>query len=1219
MDCPKNIIKACFLYLDRMEKEGKLLLKDGDIEKIIKDVEKEFNSYMESVQKYEEKIQKLPYPELPQFHIISKYLISGANYVKENGAVSVSDETRKIVSMKTKHDVKADIEVFTVSGDVEGDLKNRVTESIALSNDDLAYFGVDSVSDGFKNVESIIMNHISSYLEQYHGQSNILDREEKQNLSNAIMGIALRLSKNEYIASRGNNPVDYKLLLDEKTTDDIKEAVANIPALKNTIDREYIDIEGMLGYIKDESNREFKEFLTNIPLLRSIGHKALVDEFASRYRTDSNLPFLEGFQKAKGKQLEVKYIPVDSQFNFFYNQGTRSSSETKFVTISTELEYLTDDLNKKDIKKVTPTEIILDVSKTSLSAQYAFNEDVPLVRECSEQSARKYFYNSNLSDGRISIEVVDESDNAPKGGGATVMRNIARSANNIIAGTGTGITGTAKSVVGQIAYSGTIDNIEELERQYTELCGVFEIKSPYVRLLTSLVRSDAETAMYFENSVMRVSELLKSKDGENLNGIYDEFTKNIIQKCSLVGLNVEDVNIFDARNNTKAILVSLAKDKDINRGSMSGVQLMEHCLFAPNNNFVKEVSGIQAGILTSLINSQSDTNIGITTRENLTGLKESINFVDSNMYYSVSESVYSKDESAIKQVLDKNNLSVKIQKEYLYKNAEKNYTSQIHTFLRTNFEFFIEALKNKDRGGIKNLEMVSAVADQTSDDFIFNISKSGTSTNDDVVSLYAEYLANNGELSEKTLLKLKSSSSDDENKYEGMSEEEIKKAKKYEKDREKHIKENELTECEMLSQSLDAFHACVQVFQKEFLEKTVIRSQMTESEIDTDNQNKNDGEVENQPAYEMNYYLPNELYNLYGDSTGLSSFVDFKNGYPYKSEDGSKIIFSVPTTFMKESWKEFIEEPVTYQTSLTNSELKDIVDNFTSKGKEELLHKSIAEDKEKAVVVSSRKIASVFNLYDIVSIASQRKEQDKPLIIMPVSTPEIEEAVRNIDNDFLKRNNIDIKAVKSENVATEINKANSKQLQYVLVSNYTPIARGLSLAETDRTIITNPIAKKGDGIQLLARGINPSKRILETNINLHDGGENIELSVKYGAKASEIDNFLSEVSELITYKDGHLYMSDENHDLESFAVEVAGNHELCSVDRTYTDKINDELKEANKVYKGFISGEYADTKETSFEKILVVTKPYEEKFQSQSMSSDEEMELDIDNLHQMTS
>jgi len=1210
MDCPKNIIKACFLYLDRMEKEGKLLLKDGDIEKIVKDVEKEFSSYMESVQKYEEKIQKLPYPELPQFHIISKYLISGANYVKENGTISVSDETRKIVSMKTKHDVKADIEVFTVSGDIEGDLKNRVIESIALSNDDLAYFGVDSASDGFKNVESILMNHISSYLEQYHGQSSILDREEKQNLSNAIMGIALRLSKNEYIASKGNNPVDYKLLLDEKTTDDIKEAVVNIPALKNTIDREYIDIEGMLSYIKDESNREFKEFLTNIPLLRSSGHKALVGEFVSRYRTDSNLPFLEGFQKAKGMQLEVKYIPVDSQFNFFYNQGTRSSSETKFVTISTELEYLTDDLNKKDIKKVTPSEIILDVSKTSLSALYTFDEDVPLVKECSERSDRKYFYNSSLSDGRIKIEVVDESDSAPKGGGATVMRDIARNANNIIAGTGTGITGTAKSVVGQIAYSGTIDNIEELERQYTELCGVFEIKSPYVRLLTSLVRSDSEIAMYFKNSVIQTRELFQKKDGKNLNEIYDEFTKNIIQKCSFVGLNVEDINIFDARNNTKMILESLAKDKDINRGGMSGVQLIEHCLFAPNNNFVKEVSGIQAGILTSLINSQSDTNIGITTRENLTGLKESINFVDSNVYHDVSESVYSKDESAIKQVLDKNNLSVKIQKEYLYKNAEKNYTSQIHTFLKTNFEFFIKALKNKDMNGINNLEIVSAEANQTSNDFIFNISKSGTSTNDDVVSLYAEYLANNGELSEKTLLKLKSSSLDEENNYDGMSEDEIKEAKAYKKKREKYIKKNGLTENEMLSRSLNAFHACVEVFQKEFLEKTIRCSQMADSERE-----KN----ENQSVYKMNYYLPNELYNLYGDSTGLASFVDFKNGYPYKSEDGSKMIFSIPTTFMKESWKEFIEEPVTYQTSLTNSELKDIVDNFTSKGKEELLHKSIAEDKEKAVVVSSRKIASVFNLYDIVSIASQRKEQDKPLIIMPVSTPEIEEAVRNIDNDFLKRNNIDIKTVKSENVATEINKANSKQLQYVLVSNYTPIARGLSLAETDRTIITNPIAKKGDGIQLLARGINPSKRILETNINLHDGGENIELSVKYGAKASEIDSFLSEVSELITYKDGRLYMSDENHDLESFAVEVAGNNELCSVDRTYTDKINDELKEANKVYKGFTSGEYADTKETSFEKILVVTKPYEEKFQSQSMPSDEEMELDIDNLHQMTS
>jgi hypothetical protein len=1218
MDCPKNIIKACFLYLDRMEKEGKLLLRDGDIEKIIKDVEKEFEGYMESVQKYEKKIQKLPYPELPQFHIVSKYLISGANFVKEKGTVSLSDETKKIVSMKSDHDINAEIEVFTVYADAEKDLQNRITESISLENDNLAYFGVDSTSDGLKNVESIVMGHISSYLEQYHGQSNIFDREEKQNLSNVIIGIALRLSKNEYVSSRGNNPVDYKMLLDEKTIDDIKEAIASMQTLKNTIDREHVDIEGVIGYIKDEVNRDFKEFLTSIPLLRSSSHKALIDEFSTRYRTDANSSFLEGFQKAKGMQLEVSFTPVDSQFNFFYSKGTRNSSEMKFVTISTELEYLTEDLNRKEIKSVKPKEITVDVSKTTVSTQFTFDDDVPLVKECSERSDRKYFYNSSLSDGRIKIEVVDESDSAPKGGGATVMRDIARNASNIIAGTGTGITGTAKSVVGQIAYSGTIDNIEELERQYTELCGVFEIKSPYVRLLTSLIRSDSEIALYFKNSVVQIREQFQKKDRNNLDKIYDEFTKEIIQKCSFVGLNVEDVNVFDARNSTRAILESLAKDKDIKSGGMSGVQLIEHCLYAPNNNFVKEVSGIQAGILTSLINSQSDTNIGITTRENLTGLKESINFIDSNVYHNVSGSIKSKEKPAIMQAFDKNNLSVKIQKEYLYKNAEKNYTSQIQTFLRANFDFFIKALKSKDSGGLNNLALVSAVADQTSNDFIFNISKSGTSTNDDVVSLYAEYLSNNGEFSEKTLLKLKSSSPDGEDRFEGMSEEEIKKAKKYEKEREKYIKENGLTECEMLNQSIDAFHACVKVFQEEFLEKTVLRSRMTDSEIDSDNQNRDDGEV-GQSVYEMNYYLPKELYNLYGDSTGLTSFVSFKDAYPYKTEDNSKIIFSIPTTFMKEKWKEFAEEPVFYQTSLTNSELKDIVDNFTSKGKEELLCKSIAKDKEKAVVVSSRKIASVFNLYDIVSVASQRNEQDKPLIIMPVSTPDIEEAVRNIDKDFLKRYNIDIKTVKSENVATEISKANSKQLQYVLVSNYTPIARGLSLAETDRTIITNPIAKKGDGIQLLARGINPSKKILETNINLHDGGENIDLSIKYGANAGEINDFLGEVSELIAYKDGRLYLSDENHDLESLAVEIADNNKLCSVGRTYTDKINDELREANKVYKGFTSGEYADTKETSFEKILVLTNPYIDKFQSQSVSSSEDAELDIDNLHQITS
>lgn len=1213
MDCPENTIKACFLYLDRMEKEGKLVLKDGDVKKIIKDIENEFVSYMDSIEKYEEKIQKLPYPEIPQFHIITKYLISGANYIKEKGAISTTDETRKIVSMKTKHDIIADIEVFTIPRETEEELKNRSIESITLIDDNLAHFGTDSVSGNHFSVETNVVKHISSYLEQYHGDFNIFDKEEIEKLTNVIVGTALRFSKNEYISSYGNNPVDYKLLLDERTIDNIKEAVINISELKNTIEREYINIDDMLNHIKNESNREFRDFLISIPLLRSSRYGVLLDEFNSRYISDTNFSFLQGFKQAKNMQLDVKYIPVNSKFSFFHESGMRETSEIKLVTISTELEYLTDNLNKKDVKEIVPSEIILDVSKKTMSASYNFDESVPLVKECSEQSARKYFYNSNLSDGRIAIEVVDESDNSPKGSGATVMRNIAKNAKNIIIGTGTGITGTAKSIVGQIAYSGNIDNIEELERQYTELCGVFEIKSPYVRLLASLIKSDHETAMYFKNSVVSVAKQFKSKNGNNINNIFDSFTKNIIQKCSLIGMNVEDINIFDAVKNTKGIFLFLAKDKNINLGNMNGEQLVEHCLFASNSSFAKEVSGIQAGILTSLINSQSDTNIGITTRENLTGLKESVNFVDSLSYHNTSEIIFSEDENMAMEILEKNNLSAKIQKEYLYKNAEKNYTSQIYTFLTTNFEFFIEALKNKDAGSIRNLEMVSSIANQTKDGFIFNISKSGTSTKDDVVSLYAEYIKNNGKISENTLLKLKNNNQDNEETKEEASEENIKKEKKYLQDRQKYIKTHNLTEKDLLSNSMDAFKACVKVFQEEFLEKIAKASRTTESEIENDNKNKDNRETrEEQISYEMNYYLPNELYNLYGDSTPLSAFVKFKDSYPYKKSDNSKMIFSVPTVFMKEKWKDFVREPVYHQTLLTNSDLKDIVDNFTSKGKEELLNKSIIENKEKVVVVSSRKIASIFNLYDIVAVASQRLEQDEQFVILSVSTPEIEGAVRNIDKDFLRLNNIGIKTVKSENIATEINKMNSKQLQYALVSNYTPIARGLSLAETDRTIITNPVTRKADGIQLLARGINPSKKILETNINLHDGGENIELSIKFGATAEKIDYFLNNASMLLDWDNGCLNMSDENSDLESFAYEVASDNSLCRIDRTYTDKINDELREANNVYKGFTSGRYADTKKTAFDDMLTITDAYQEKLQIQK---DEHLELNIDSLH----
>ena len=64
MKCPVSTIIATFLYLDRIDKEGKLLLKDGDVKKIVNDIEKNLDLYIKNVMDYKNSLTELPNPEI---------------------------------------------------------------------------------------------------------------------------------------------------------------------------------------------------------------------------------------------------------------------------------------------------------------------------------------------------------------------------------------------------------------------------------------------------------------------------------------------------------------------------------------------------------------------------------------------------------------------------------------------------------------------------------------------------------------------------------------------------------------------------------------------------------------------------------------------------------------------------------------------------------------------------------------------------------------------------------------------------------------------------------------------------------------------------------------------------------------------------------------------------------------------------------------------------
>ncbi|KAB7891273.1 hypothetical protein [Poseidonibacter ostreae] len=1151
MVCPRSAIIATFLYLDRVEKEGKLNLKsDSDIKKIISEVEVSLDKYISDVKKFDNSIKDLPHNDVPVFHIASKHSIGGANFIKEKGVQTIKDND-KTFEVQTSHKISPTLDSAVIqNGEIEKQLKERMANNISLPDDETVYIGVSKARDVSHKLENGIMNFLSEY-----NLREMFDLNEIDSLTDIIQKLSVTEIVNPYISSGSHKVKELALEFSEAKLDGIITAIESSP-LNSIIITANLDVPIMLESMKDTINLKYRTDLLDLINTKSMSFSKFKEEINYKYKTEDNMDFIDAVSVAKNLELNIAFKPLSHDMGILFTKKDKEEGELlRYAHIVSKKEVLNEKLNEKILVESIPKEVNIDLSGT-LSVHLDYDNDkVDLAKISSERTDRPYFYHSNLADGRIPILIIDESDTAPNGSSATVMREIAKKATNIVAGTGTGITGTARSIVSQLANSGTIDNIEELEKRFTELCGVFEIKSPFFKILYRAMNLDKGYRESFKRCLSDIANIKKnSKDASNISKRLEEYTKEVLgnfKNNDVLAPALENLNYFDAVKGSNKIFNGILNDKEFfNANYMhDGKKIFENFVFSLRSDIVKEVAGVQAGMLASLIMSQKDSSISITTREGLTGKKENMNFIDLEAQQEVKEKIFTNELED--EQLDVNVLAPKLISEYFNKKAELNYTAQVFTVLRNNFDSFVDAYRQSDKVGKSNLKILTDASDMTPKDFIYNTSKSGKSTTDDIKSLYVEYLKNNGALLPKTKA--------------GLTDE-----------------------------SLKAFEVALEVFEDYVINVHVLAK-----------------ETNNEKSYIMNYFAPENMYSLFGENKATKEILTTENAFPINLDTNKPYVFSVPIVFMKDSWKDFCENPISYTASMINTEITDILDNFTSKGKEELIQNSIFKN-EKPVIVSSRVATSIMNLYDTVAIASKRPQSNEKFIVLAVSTAETNRAIDKIDKEFLQKHNIEVVSVDSTKVAVEVAKANSKKLQFSVNSNYIPISRGLSLAESDDIIVTDNIDRKADAIQLLARGMNPSKNILDSDIQMFNGGNTFDVSINFSEEISKVHDFISNVEEKLEFThDGTMVLNDTNLELESYGKDMIRSKDTLNTKPTYSSLINEEIHRSNEVYKGFTSGKMSDTKDTEINKFFEASKTYEHVIESNNQDQEEENNIDF--------
>lgn len=1132
MDCPKTTLIACFLHLERLKREDKLLLGKGDVEKIITKIKDGFSNFMLEVEKFEESKADTPHP-INNFFLCSKSVMGSVNYVKDDLDLSrVKRDKETEFKVITKHELEVDIESFIIeSNKVEHQIKQEA-EKIILSNS-----GQESESIVASTSDiSILKNRFFSSLSLFCDANDIYV-EEKDLFSFSDDYIKLYSSLTNLSELRSGSEFLKVCKIDTDYDNGTVSTLLSSNNLQSALEDKFKDF---LGYFKEAEENQLKKFLAELPEIRSGGGIRGTKSVFERNFMANNKDFIKNLETAESFDLTME-LKTNDIFNPIITKNRRGgASETFLLKNSIYSTPLDETLVKKIKNNILPDKITINLNNTVPVMEIGIDEereDVKKIRVCSGQSSTAYSYNSSVSsDGSVSLLAIDESDSGAKGNKSIVARDMAKNSLNVIVATGTGATAGKPQDIGyQQAYSGDIKDVELVAQKYQEQCGVFEIKSSFTKKLFLLLNTNRGAEETFKSKVIEYQNLKKDKAGANLAKIADELVKTLLQHMrNRDDLGVDDINVYDAGKDTTNILKAFLNQKIwLKVSSLSGSEMLKRLLFDDANNsgrFVKSVAGISSiKNYTSMIKS-FNANPSITNREILTGKKETISFVDSMEYHATRENIAKREN--LEELADSNILYPKAVEAYLSLQASMNYTREMYYFLVGNFQNMIDSIEGRDDISKKNLQEILPRGVEAKD-FIYSISKSGTSTEDDIVSLYSQYLKNNGDINA--------------------------------------IQEDKR---ELLGHVID-------VFEKIFIDK-YLRGK----------------EPQQYKKFEFSeIYLPEKFSNIFGDDAYLAKEFYFENGYPNRMTASGlePIKFSTDVVLKKESLKDVQGSGVLLRLSLVDLSSKDVIDLFTSKGRDEEIRKAI-ERGINFILPTSRVAGSVNNILSSVVIADNRSNPEKPIAIHCVKNSEVGAIVKNIkenSNDFLERNNKSLEAHEANAIANQVKKADSKGIQYAVAGSYIALARGLDLSETSLTICSDALEKSQEFIQLMARSYNPSKDKLHANIMLFNGGKDCGLTIPTKNK-NDAERVWMAIQETLEVDENGYLILDDSPEKEAVAREMFLDGSF-QPKPTYSNLINSGSMQSYLVYKGAMGGTLSDTKQTNVKNILEYSDMYASK------------------------
>lgn len=1134
MNCPKNMLTACFYYLERVFREDKLV-DDLDVDKIVKDIKRGVDGYVESQIKSNHENENLPHDNLPMTIICSKDTFSSINYIEALGNLKqsqINSDTNFMVD--TKYDVVLSVDTtFIPSDSMRADIVEEEKQKIILEQDETeAILCLSSTKTG---LEATLMNSFNAFFEHED-----IDYASVSKFCKAIVASTAELKPQELIRSGKSYIKLLEMNLEEDNLSLINDIAQSLELHPLIVD----NLDVFFKHFKDTQHEAVKNILTKLPLVRGEGIKQAYDFLVNKGFYSENQEFFDALSKKESFDLEVKFKTSDN-YGVVYSKKNKDAINAFVSKMETSRQFLSDSLIEKQIEKVIPSEIIINLtdSQPKVSLDFSGSSDVEFIKETSLRASKSFFYTSDfITEKKAKCLALDEVDVGIGGEGAKVARKVAGAAESVIIGTGSPTNGKPEKSAYLIGFSGELTNeeIEQLSVKFNEQCGINEIKNSFLKTLFIALNNSREMDRAFKDCANKYMKSAADKEGaSNVNKIAEEFTKIVINFARENELGVEDTPFLEcvsAVKNTMKIITK--KENFIETANLNGLDTFKFALFADKAGsgiLSRQRAGIEPiGSYVNLMRSQNG-NQDLTTREKLFGIKETVEFPNYGKYLETREKI-AKKEIDVKEVKKSNYLGSRLTNEYLRKKNVIEFTTSISYFLKTNFNNFMDSATNSGIAGKKNLQLITPDG-TTPKEFLSIISKSGMSRGVDTDSMsafYSEYLSSNGEIPKHS----------DEKKVE-------------------------------------AFIHVLKMFDKYFIKQEF------------------DGVKDGESFVFNQVDIPEKFYNTLGDELILKSGLSFVDCYPYreKAMGLEKCFFSIDTVFDREEWRAFVK-PIEYKYSLTNSTEKDIMDTFASRGRIVEIGESI-DGGEKFLLTNNRTIGTIINIYDTVYQASLRQNKEALFSILAVKTPEGKKAIESIDPQFLAKHNINIETIDANSLAGEVKKYNSKKIQYAIISNYKPTSRGLDLSELDRIIGTGAKEDKNTGIQEASRTMNPSLGATKAVLNLFQGGEDVDINIPSSLEKNKILQAMKEIEQALVYDaNGALsFINDES------LVDVYNRQQddgILQYKPTYSNLINQDFVKALRVYSGVMNGTLADKLQTNPKEFITMSDSYQTLLQAQS-------------------